>query len=398
MTTRYLFRLICSCIIFSLLLSPREIVAQALNNDLAELTQIRQGITSRRVSSYDSSGGNADFLRIADKETKTIFNVSGAGMITHIWITMAPEPSALNRNDIIIKMYWDGKQEPSVVSPIGPFFGQGWNEAYEFNSLPLSASPDRGKGLVCYFNMPFGKGARIEIENQSGQAIGSFYYYVDYVAMDKLPANTGRFHSWYNKQLTGVSGTGGENEWGILGATGNNPTGKDNYLIADIKGKGHFVGVNYFVHSPTPVWYGEGDDMIYIDGSPVPTLHGTGTEDYFNTAFCPKSIFSHPYYGYPRVNNDIGWLGRTHLYRFHVTDPLFFNKGLKFTIEHGHNNVLTLDLASVAYWYQSEAMPVPAIADKETRKPKPMINIGDIHRWRNEWRKAKGNHPNLWGN
>lgn len=372
--------------------------AQMLNNDLSALSQIQQGVTSKRVSSYDRTGGTDDFIKIANGEKRNIFDVSGAGVINHIWITMAPDPGTLSRNDVIIRMYWDGKEYPSVASPIGPFFGQGWNESYDYNSLPLSASPVQGKGMVCYFNMPFAKGARIEIENQSGRNIDAFYYYVDYTAVDKLPANAGRFHSWYNKQLMGASKEEGENEWGILGKMGNNTTGKDNYVIADIKGKGHFVGVNYYVHSPTPIWYGEGDDMIYIDGSTEPTLHGTGTEDYFNTAWCPKTAFSSPYYGYPRVNNDIGWLGRTHLYRFNITDPIFFNKAFKFTIEHGHNNVLTLDLASVAYWYQSEATAVPAIPDKETRKPMPMINFGDIHKWRNEWRKSKGNGSTLWGN
>lgn len=372
--------------------------AQVLNNDLSALSQIQQGVTSKRISSYDRTGGGDDFIKIANNEKKIIFDVQGAGTINHIWITMAPDPGALSRNDIIIRMYWDGKEYPSVASPIGPFFGQGWNESYDYNSLPLSASPVNGKGMVCYFSMPFAKGAKIEIENQSGRNIDAFYYYVDYAAVDKLPLNTGRFHSWYNKQLTGASKEEGENEWGAFGKPGNNLDGKDNYVIADIKGKGHFVGVNYYVHSPTPMWYGEGDDMIFIDGATTPTLHGTGTEDYFNTAWCPKSIFSNPYYGYPRVNNDIGWLGRTHLYRFHITDPLFFNKDFKFTIEHGHNNVLALDLASVAYWYQSEAMPVPEIPNKEMRKPMPFINLGDIHKWRNEWRKNKGNDPKLWGN
>lgn len=387
-------------IIFLLALSISITCAQAQmpNNELSNLSLIQQGVKSKRVSSYDKSGGTDDFIRIADGEKKDILNVTGAGIINHIWITLAPDPGALSRNDIIIKMYWDGKEYPSVISPIGPFFGQGWNEAYDYNSLPLQASPVQGKGLVCYFNMPFAKGARIEIENQAGRAIDHFYYNIDYTEVNKLPANAGRFHSWYNKQLMGASSLEGENEWGILGKSGNNPDGKDNYTIADIKGKGHFVGVNYYVNSPTPVWYGEGDEMIFIDGATSPTMNGTGTEDYFNTAWCPKTIFLNPYYGYPRVNNDIGWLGRTHLYRFHITDPMFFDKDFKFTIEHGHNNVLTLDLASVAYWYQNEAVAVPAIPDKETRKPKPLINIGDIHRWRNEWRKSKGNDPKLWGN
>jgi len=185
----------------------------------------------------------------------------------------------------------------------------------------------------------------------------------------------------------------------MLGYQGKNITGADNYLIADIKGKGHFVGVNYFVHSPTPMWYGEGDDMIFIDGDKIPTINGTGTEDYFNTSWCPKNLFSHQYFGYARVNNDIGWLGRTHLYRFHINDPFYFDKSLKFTIEHGHNNCLTLDLSSVAYWYQTAPLTkLPPIPNKEERKPKELIGLQQIHEWRHEWRKSKGNKNTLWGN
>ncbi|PST82543.1 hypothetical protein C7T94_07680 [Pedobacter yulinensis] len=371
--------------------------AQVLNNDLSALAQIQQGMRSRRVSSHDRSGGNDDFIKIPDQQRKTIFEVKGAGMINHIWITMAPEPNNLSRNDVIIRMYWDGNDEPSVVSPIGPFFGQGWEESYDYTALPLSASPVQGRGMVSYFSMPFSRGARIEIENQAGKDINAFYYFVDYVEMDKMPANTGRFHAWYNRKLTEAPQTG-ENEWSTLGKPGANTTGKDNYLIADIKGKGHFVGVNYYVHSPTPMWYGEGDDMFYIDGAEKPTLLGTGTEDYFNTAWCPKTVYTHPYFGYPRVNNDAGWLGRTHLYRFHITDPVYFEKALKFSIEHGHNNVLTLDLASVAYWYQSQAAGVPAIPDKAGRKPMPFVDFIDMHKWRHEWRKNKGNDATLWNN
>ena len=390
---------IFSIIVAILIVCSGSLWAQNLGNDLMGLTQIKENIKSKRVSSYDTSGGNADsFRNIKDGETRTIFDVGGAGIINHIWITIAPVPQRLSRNDIIIRMYWDGNEYPSVESPIGPFFGQGWEEAYEFASLPLASGPKDGRGLVSYFAMPFAKGARIEIENQTGQRINAFYYYVDYLEMDKLPKNTGRFHAWYNKELTEAAAEG-ENEWQLLGRPpGKNKTGENNYLIADIKGKGHFVGVNYYVHSPTPMWYGEGDDMIFIDDDEQPTLNGTGTEDYFNTAWVPSSLFEHPYYGYARVNDDIGELGRTHVYRFHIADPIYFDKSLKFTIEHGHNNVLTLDLASVAYWYQNEAARIPAIADKEARKPMPFIGKRDIHKWRHEWRKSRGSDTSLWGN
>jgi len=372
--------------------------SQEPGNEMYDLAKIRKGVKTKRVSSYDRTGNNGDRLTgIKDGEKTTIFDVKGAGIINHIWITIAPAPAQMSRNDIILRMYWDGSDFPSVESPIGPFFGQGWNEQYNFSSFPLAAGPSNGTGLVSYFAMPFGKGARIEIENQTGREIDAFYYYVDYMEVEKLPADLGRFHAWYNHELTEALPEG-ETEWGLVGKPGENPDGKNNYLFADIKGKGHFVGVNYYVHCPSPMWYGEGDDMWFIDGEALPSLIGTGTEDFFNTSWCPKEEFYHPYYGYPRVNNDIGWLGRTHVYRFFINDPVFFDKSLKVTIEHGHDNNMTLDIGSVAYWYQSEPGVLPPAPSKELRAPKRSIGTNEIHRWRHEWRKNKGNSPTLWGN
>lgn len=387
-----------SCLsIFVFLLSSLA-AAQSPGAELMQLSKIQNGLSSRRVSSYDHSGGNNDrFEHIKVGERRTIFDVQGAGMINHIWITIAPPPEHLSRNDIILRMYWDGNEFPSVESPIGPFFGQGWNESYPFSSLPLAAGPVDGRAMVSYWVMPFADGAKVEIENQTGREISAFYYYIDYVTMDSLPPDQGRFCAWYNHELTEAL-PGGENEWGSLGEPGKNPTGENNYLFLDVKGKGHYVGVNYYVQSPGPIWYGEGDDMIFIDGDEQPTLHGTGTEDYFNTSWCPNTLFSHPYYGYARVNDDVGWMGRTHLYRFHISDPIYFDKSIRVTIEHGHNNCLTLDLAGVAYWYQqpplSRLQPIP---DKESRKPKSFNSTWQIHQWRQEWRKAKGGDGRLWG-
>ncbi|HLE57647.1 MAG TPA: glycoside hydrolase family 172 protein, partial [Rhodothermia bacterium] len=366
------------------------ILGQVTESPLYELARVRDGVQSKRISSFDRSGGNNDrFENIADGETRTLFEVEGAGMINHIWITIAPPPPALNRNDIILRMYWDGAEDPCVESPIGVFFGQGWNESYDWASLPLAAGPRDGRGLVSYFVMPFSNGARIEVENDSGQNIGAFYYYVDYVALDELPPDMGRFHAWYNHELTEAL-PDGENEWSLLGEQGKNIDGARNYLIADLEGHGHFAGVNYFVHSPSPMWYGEGDDMVFIDGEPwPPSLHGTGTEDYFNTSWSPNTLYSHPYYGYARVNDDVGWLGRTHVYRFHISDPLYFDESLRFTIEHGHDNNLTLDLSTVAYWYQAEPHKAfPPIPDRAARAEKPFIGVVDMHRWRHEWRKS----------
>jgi len=369
-----------------------------MSGEMFDLAKIKSGVTNKRISSYDQTGGNADNVSgIKAGEKRTIAEISGKGVINHIWITIATPPGELSRNDIILRMYWDGNEYPSVESPIGPFFGQGWNEQYNYSSFPLNAGPVNGTGLSCYFAMPFEKGARIEIENQTNRNIDAFYFYVDYLETDKLPEGMGRFHAWYNHELTNALPEG-ENEWGVLGPQGNNPTGSDNYVFIETQGKGHFVGINYYVHSPTPMWYGEGDDMWFIDGEKIPSLIGTGTEDFFNTSWCPKEPYTSLFFGYPRVNDDVGWLGRTHIYRFFIHDPIFFENGIKGTIEHGHNNNLTLDLGSVAYWYQDKAMMLPPAPTKEQRKLMPFIGPAEIHKWRDAWRKAKGNSPTLWGN
>ncbi|MEO6993954.1 MAG: glycoside hydrolase family 172 protein [Lacunisphaera sp.] len=367
-------------------------------SEFSELATIRPEVKSRRVSSYDRSGGNGDNISgIADGAKVDIMNVKGAGQITHIWITLAPGAEKLNRNDVIIRMFWDGNSFASVEAPIGPFFGNGWGEAYNFVSAPLAVTPGWGKSYVSYFAMPFSNGARIEIENQSGQKIDALYFNIDYEELPQLPPGAGRFHAWYNHELTPAL-PGGENEWSLLGPQGKNTDGKGNYVFADIKGRGHFVGVNYYVNCPSTMWYGEGDEMVFIDGDLHPTLNGTGTEDYFNTSWSPKELFQHPYFGYAKVNDGTGWLGRTHVYRFHIADPIYFEKSCRFTIEHGHNNNLTLDLASVAYWYQETASPLPRSFTKAERQPMPEITPSDIHLWRDAWRKQNGNEPTLWGN
>lgn len=375
-----------------------NLIAQPTGSEMSALSQIRKNVKTKRISSFDQTGGNGDCLSgIANGEKRTIMDVKGAGIINHIWITIAPEAAKASRNDIILRMYWDGNEFPSVESPIGPFFGNGWNETYNFVSTPLSVSPGWGKSYVSYFAMPFANGAKIEIENQTGEKINSFYFNIDYVEMTALPENTGRFHAWYNHEITEAL-PDGENEWGLLGETGKNPKGEGNYVFADIQGKGHFVGVNYYVNCPSTMWYGEGDEMVFIDGDVQPTLNGTGTEDFFNTSWCPKELYQHPYYGYPRVNNETGWLGHTHVYRFFIADPVYFDKSCKFTIEHGHNNNLTLDLASVAYWYQDKAAKLPRSFTKEERVHKPIIGASEIHKWRDAWRIDQGEKSKLWGN
>jgi len=371
--------------------------------NLARLVDAR----SRRISSYDRTGGNDDYIGIGGRETRTIAEIEGAGIVKHIWITISSKDPLFRRN-LVLRMYWDGQDHPSVESPIGDFFGNGWGMKYNFVSLPLAVTPKEGNSLVSYFPMPFGSGARITIENQSDIEVGNFYYYIDYEEHDSVQADIARFHAWYHQELTAPESETGdvENEWSIFAPFANNPSDRFNYLFCEPSGgPGHFVGVNYYVNCPTPVWYGEGDDMFLVDGELWPgSAHGTGTEDYFNQSWCPDEHYCHPYFGTARAPgrlNDsprFGWLGRTHLYRFHLEDPIRFKKALRGSIEHGHANCLTLELASVAYWYQalpSKAFPpLPSAAE---RAPLPEIGAVDVHRWRDAWRRSHAT-GDRWGN
>jgi hypothetical protein len=366
---------------------------------LGGIYQLHSEMKTKRISSFDRTGGNSDKISIPAGETAEVARIEGVGIIKHIWITISTKDPFIRRN-AVIRMYWDREKDPSVESPIGDFFGQGWGEEYHFISLPLAAAPKGGRALNSYFPMPFGSEAKIIVENQSDYDIDSFYYCIDYEEHPFIPETAGRFHAWWNRELTEVHTEEGENEWAVLGPPAVNPSDRDNYIFADIEGKGKFVGINYYVDNPGPMWYGEGDDMWMIDGEPWPgSLHGTGTEDFFNSSWCPNEIYLHPYFGYARVPNKLGFMGRTHCYRFFLEDPIYFEKSLKASIEHGHANCLTLDLCTVSYWYQTEPHKTyPPLPPTRSRVNMPEIGIADVHLWRHAWRKAMKSGKTLWGN
>lgn len=373
-----------------------------MSGPLSSISQIKPNQT-RRESSYDRTGGNDDWITVPAGKKATLLDIEDSGKVTHIWITMLAEKDPHMRRNMVVRMFWDGQEHPSVEAPIGDFFGQGWALNYNFTSLPLAAAPREGMALVSYFPMPFGAGARIEVENQSDQDCERFYYYVDY-ELGETGEDEGRFHAWYNHELTGIEASDGkENAWIDDSPDPKNPSDKDNYLFCEIEGEGHFVGVNFFVHSPSPPWPGEGDDMFIVDGAPWPGLHGTGTEDYFNTSWGPDEHYLHPYFGIAyapgKNNNDprYGWIGRMHYYRFHLEDPIRFQKSLRASIEHGHANGLVLDLSSVAYWYQrTPSKPLPPLASVTDRKPKPLTRVEAIHRWRHQW-LGNNEQKDRWG-
>lgn len=361
--------------------------------------------TTHRISSYDTTGGNHDCWNLPAGETKVLADISGAGVLKHFWFTLnSADP--MHKRNLVLRMYWDGQDHPSVEAPIGDFFGNGWGLDYLFNTPALACAPKMGKALTCYFPMPFGKGARVTLTNEGEGDLMSLYFYIDYEKHASMPDDQARFHAWYNQELTKPESTSGdhENEWAAIGPVPNNPSDKDNYLFCEAEGMGHFVGVNYYVNCPSPMWYGEGDDMWMVDGEPWPgSAHGTGTEDYFNMSWCPEEPYSHAYFGLARApgfetTQRLGWMGRTHCYRFHFEDPIRFTKSLRASIEHGHANVMTLELATVAYWYQTlPSKPFPKLPSAQERAPKPEIGVMDIHRWRDCYRRMRGG-ANLWGN
>lgn len=358
-----------------------------MNNKFSTLKNLaiaRKG-SRNRISSYDRSGGNNDFESIETGETRNIFDIKGAGCITHIWLTLGELPRKKEMGflrKVIIRIRWDNEKYPSVEVPVGDFFGMGHAKTKNFCSKPLSMSAEDGKSFNCLFAMPFSERAEIELLNEYENTI-RVYYYIDFESYDNLSEDFLRFHACWRRSnpCKGINDKEVTNEF--YAYAGKNITGKDNYIILDADGKGHYVGCHLDIHNLRITdawnWYGEGDDMIFIDGDKwPPRLHGTGTEDYFNTAWCPRQEFSNPDHGIIMAG-DGNWSGKITLYRYHIEDPIIFNKSIKVTIEHGHNNHRSDDYSSTAYWYQAEPHKIfDPLLPADERMPIPDTRKVDI--------------------
>ncbi len=352
------------------------------NSSLADLARIRD-CKRKRISSYDRTGGNRDWYEIQRGATRQIMNIKGAGSIRHIWCTMFnPSEEQDYLRKVLIRMFWDGEHAPSVEVPIGDFFGMGHAKSKDFWSLPLAMGPTSGRGLNCFFSMPYSNSARIEITNECDTQL-NFYFYVDYEEYYQLEEGLGRFHAqWRREYATDTWGAKmpltGPADSSVIKQLWRTPnlTGEGNYVILEATGRGHYVGCNLNIDcfaQEKNNWYGEGDDMIFIDGEQTPSIYGTGTEDYFNTAFSPRTEFSSPYFGITLNSGDDlnPWRGKNSMYRFHIEDPIHFSTSIKVTIEHGHANKLMNDYSSTAYWYQvSPHGEFPSMLPVEQRLPR----------------------------
>ncbi len=290
-------------------------------------------------------------VRIKAGTTFTLGEIKEPGIIQQIWMT----PTG-NWRKSIIRFYWDGEAEPSVECPVGHFFATGWGKYAQLTSLAVCVNP--GSAFNCYWPMPFRKSARITLENTDDKDM-TLYYQINYSLQD-VPKTAGYFHAQYREELP-------LRQKGI-------------YTILDnVKGEGQYVGtyLAWEVHSPG--WWGEGEIKFFMDGDKeFPTICGTGTEDYFcgsynfeNRETKKYQVFCTPYAGLSQVlpPDKIYEVGQQFgLYRWHIQDPIRFEKDLRVTIQAlGWNKDGTYlqeedNISSVAYWYQKEPHQVfPAV-------------------------------------
>lgn len=362
-------------VVGALALTGADAFAQVNRSELDNLMFFKT-YSSHRVSSYDRTGANADGTsgnKIKAGESRNIAEIDGPGVITHIWFTIAT-PEAYHLKKIVMRIYWDGESSPSVETPVGDFFGLGLGKYTLYESGPLSVGSQ--KALNSYFPMPFRRSARIAITNEGQQPIDAFYFNIDYQKHRALPDEVAYFHGQF-RQATPTKGW--TTDWKSNSDDNvdkkENLNGDGNYVILEAKGRGHFVGVTHSLLQNQSGWWGEGDDMMYIDGATMPQINGTGSEDYYLGAWCyggcgintfgsSRPTFAFSRYGNP-VNGGDGVGAEWTVYRFHTDNPVTFEKSITVSIEAGHANHRSDNFYTVAYWYQSEPHkafpPLPAV-------------------------------------
>jgi D-arabinan exo alpha-(1,3)/(1,5)-arabinofuranosidase (non-reducing end) len=314
---------------------------------------------SRRASSWDRSGANRDWIEIEAGETALLMEHQGAGCITHLYFAlMYPEIS--DYRDAILRCRWDGADQPSVETPLGDFFTIVQGRIREIKSAMVTINPGFGvsHGFNAYFRMPFSLGAEITLENRGpaklGGRIGALWYHIDYETYDQpRELEPLRFHAQYRQERpTAPVG----NEPGRQLHDAVNLDGEDNYVVLDTKGSGRMIGLVLEVDNRQGGWWGEGDDMVFVDDEPwPPSIHGTGTEEIFGGGASPAWEYAGPYTGFHLIESP-DYSGLTGMYRWYVHDPIVFQRSLRWTIEHGHANNFANDYSSVAYWYQTPAV------------------------------------------
>jgi len=329
--------------------------AFASAQDLESIAGLRDA-KNFRFSSTDPDWrhGNVDFRPILPGKTFTLADIKGPGSIRRVWLTILPSEPAYSRL-MTLRIYWDGETQPSVECPLGDFFGVGHGLDEDLNSIPVRVSAE-GRARSCLWVMPFRKSARVTLTNDGSLATWCFYYQVDGV-YEHVANAAPYFHCSYHQSFPCPAGA--------------------NYVVADIKGKGSYVGSVVSVRSTSDGWFGEGNDYFFVDGATKPTLRGTGFEDYFGEAWGLRLV-NGPYSGCT-VSEDLNIGARASCYRWHVPDPVHFDKSLRVEIQHMgvgkgrdgvyHNNIERPDeYSSAAFWYQTGPhatySPLPSAYDR----------------------------------
>jgi len=329
--------------------------SQSINPGLPDpfrLTEPKNFEAFRSSSNNEDWNSNDDSKRPIPGETTVLADLKGPGVVTHMWVTIADNeygwPKLLR-----LRVYYDDSPVPSVDAPLGDFFAVGHGFEAKVKSVMVVNSSD-GRARNSYWPMPFKKSCRITVTNEGRRRVANLYYHVDWEKLPSLPENTPYFHAWYRQSLPA-------------------PADGSNYVFLETKGKGHYVGTVMSVVQAEAGWFGEGDDFFWVDGAAKPSIEGTGSEDYFNDAW-GLHVNDAPYYGVT-VAEGTGLGSRMTAYRWHLVDPIPFQKSLKAEIEHkgwtfnadgavksGFGERVDL-MSSVAFWYQlgiaTDQPPVP---------------------------------------
>ena len=319
------------------------------------MTPLEEGSSKHAAQSLGLGWKVNPYITLQPGETFTIADIDGPGCIQHIWLT----PTGKWRNTIL-RMYWDGQEQPSVECPIGDFFASSWNYYAPLNSLAVCVNP--GSAFNCYWQMPFRKHCKMTLTNIDKAPVVMFYQ-ISYALTD-IPDDAAYFHAQFRR-------------------TNPVPYGEVYTIVDGIKGEGQYVGTFMAWQSNSVGWWGEGEIKFFMDGDTTfPTICGTGTEDYFcgsynfeNKRTNQYEEFSTAYAGLHLVIRPDGLYQsqqRFGMYRWHIVDPIRFEQDLRVTIQalgwrgDGRYRPLQDDLASVAYWYQTlPTAAFPALPDKD---------------------------------
>ena len=343
---------------------------------------------SGRFSSWDTTGRNSDLWIIPPHTSAVLADIPGPAQVTHIWMTQGD-----HYRECLVRITYDDAAFPSVLVPLGDFFCLGNAMVNSFQSALFSASTNfpyqfnKVCAFNCYMPMPFAKRAVIELVNESDQPHGQ-YFYVDYETLPAFTSDCGYFHAEFHR-------TNPFNGWGPEVSVNTREADvvnkehdawDNNYVILETSGRGHYIGCNMSVTNFTRNWWGEGDDMIWVDGYKwPPDLHGTGSEDYFNQAYGMQpnaflrngsSIFEGGTIPTPEITLYRGDSGYQTSYVFHLENPVRFTREIKATIEIGHANHLANDVASVAYWYTDQPTRTADVPPVQFRQPILRDNAG----------------------